>query len=497
MPLSPAAFVAHYESSDCANPSVVNPTSNAGGCYQFLPSTWRTWAPQAGIDLSAYPTADKAPVSVQTAAFNAMYQARSFADYTCAGCDPKLSAALDRLGGPSAFAPGNTLSISPSAYAALDTPSGFHSFFGSQGAFTDPLGGAAAISGGVDAAADPGYDVAQTPGNLSQTFSEPGAFRPFTFVYNQYKAVVVQPLTNDISLVTQHAHGIYPTLALIAVACAGIGLAYGLRNATEFTRKAFKIGGVGALLTLVLASQSAAVELLDSVPAWLGAGITPGGAVGGPAASFDNIGAMFLSYILKAAKASSFLNPEFYVALIIILPSIVFIGLCLVAMFSVWFSGQIVGQFLLILVGVMLLTLLSDITEHLFYKYLHSFIALAAVSFAAVIVALLASQIVQAVFDALPAATGASAIAVNLIGASFALFAIASTLTVIWWKVEHFTGSAGTGRMAMSATNNTVTRTATRVATAAASPAVAAVANVVPFRRSTPVGPSQSRSRRA
>lgn len=493
MPLSPAAFVAHYESTDCANPSAVNKTSNAGGCYQFLPSTWRDWAPRAGIDLNAYPTADKAPVSVQTAAFNTMYQARGFKDYTCEGCDPKLSAALDRLGGPSAFAPGNTLSTSPSAYAALDTSTGFQSFFGSQGAFSDPLGGSAAISGGVSASADPGYDVAQTPGSLAQTFSEPDAFRPFSFVYNQYKSVVVQPLTTDIGLVTQQVQGIYPTLALIAIASAGIGLAYGLRNGTEFTRRAFKIAGVGAAITFLLANQSTMVDLLDSVPAWLGAGITPAGAVSGPAASFDNIAATFLSYILKTIKAGSLVSPEFYLALLLILIATPFIAACLVVMFSVWFSGQIIAHFLLILAAIMLLTLLSDITENLFYKYLHSFIALAAVAFAAVVVGQLASQIVQGVFDGLPNASGAAAIAVNLLGASFALAAIATTLTAIWWKIEAFTGSAGTSRMAMSATNNAMTRAATRAVTTVASPVAAAAANVVPFRRSTPVGPSMSR----
>jgi len=365
--------------------------------------------------------------------------------------------------------------------------------FGGQGGISDPLGGSAATFGTAQASADPGYDVSATPGNLAQTFSEPGAFRPFSFVYEQYKSVVVQPLTKDIGMVAQHAQGIYPTLALIAIASAGIGVAYRLRSASEFTRKAFKIAGVGALLALLVANQASMVEVLDSIPSWLGAGITPGGSVSGPTAGFDNIGAQFLSYVIQAGKASSLLNPEFYVALILIIPSLIFIGLCLVVMFSIWFTAQIVGQFLLILAGIMLLTLLSDHTESLFWKYLHSFIALAATAFAAIIISLLATQIVKSVFDALPHASGASAIALNLLFASFALAAIATTLTAIWWKIEHFTGSAGTARMASNATvNNVATRAATRAAAAAVSPAAAVAANVLPFRRSTPVGRSVS-----
>lgn len=51
------------------NPSAVNPTSGAGGLYQFLPSTWAALG-YAG----AYPGgAQTAPVSVQNAAFEKLY----------------------------------------------------------------------------------------------------------------------------------------------------------------------------------------------------------------------------------------------------------------------------------------------------------------------------------------------------------------------------------------------------------------------------------------
>jgi len=51
------------------NPRAVNPTSGAGGLYQFLPSTWASLGFAA-----AYPGgAQTAPVSVQRAAFAKLY----------------------------------------------------------------------------------------------------------------------------------------------------------------------------------------------------------------------------------------------------------------------------------------------------------------------------------------------------------------------------------------------------------------------------------------
>ena len=51
------------------NPRAVNPSSGAGGLYQFLPSTWAS----LGF-ASAYPGgAQTAPVSVQGAAFDKLY----------------------------------------------------------------------------------------------------------------------------------------------------------------------------------------------------------------------------------------------------------------------------------------------------------------------------------------------------------------------------------------------------------------------------------------
>jgi resuscitation-promoting factor RpfC len=65
-----AAFEACVISRESGgNPRAVNPSSGAGGLFQFLPSTW------AGLGYgSAYPGgAQTAPVSVQEAAFAKLY----------------------------------------------------------------------------------------------------------------------------------------------------------------------------------------------------------------------------------------------------------------------------------------------------------------------------------------------------------------------------------------------------------------------------------------
>lgn len=49
------------------NPMAANPNSSARGIFQFILSTWQSFGSLAGVDLTAYPTADKAPVAVQQA----------------------------------------------------------------------------------------------------------------------------------------------------------------------------------------------------------------------------------------------------------------------------------------------------------------------------------------------------------------------------------------------------------------------------------------------
>jgi hypothetical protein len=84
-----ADLVKHFESS--GDYTAVNPKSGAAGAYQFVPSTWRQYGSQLGIDTSAYPTASAAPPAVQDAVFQQAVAKRGLSDWTCPGCNPALS----------------------------------------------------------------------------------------------------------------------------------------------------------------------------------------------------------------------------------------------------------------------------------------------------------------------------------------------------------------------------------------------------------------------
>lgn len=58
-------LIGHRESG--WNPIAANPASSARGIFQFILSTWQSFGSLAGVDLTAYPTADKAPVAIQQA----------------------------------------------------------------------------------------------------------------------------------------------------------------------------------------------------------------------------------------------------------------------------------------------------------------------------------------------------------------------------------------------------------------------------------------------
>ena len=87
--LSLADMVKRFESG--GNYAARNPNSSASGAYQYLDSTWRADAQQAGIDINAYPTAASAPPSVQDAVFNHTVSKTGLASWTCPGCDTPLS----------------------------------------------------------------------------------------------------------------------------------------------------------------------------------------------------------------------------------------------------------------------------------------------------------------------------------------------------------------------------------------------------------------------
>lgn len=161
-----AALIAHYESSGCVNNHNPLPGSTASGCYGFTNGTWAEYAPQAGVSLQQYPTAASAPPSVQTAVFYKDFNQHGFSDWTCAGCDPAATAAIQAAGGTSAFAQG---SANPADYTALNTTSGLQSYFANAGTTTAPAGNSG--TGSVTVSDPTGALTVSTPATGAGTMS--------------------------------------------------------------------------------------------------------------------------------------------------------------------------------------------------------------------------------------------------------------------------------------------------------------------------------------
>lgn len=66
-------------------------THTASGLYQITDSTWRAYAPGAGVSTALYPSAASAPSSVQESVFGNIVAQRGLADWTCPGCNAPLT----------------------------------------------------------------------------------------------------------------------------------------------------------------------------------------------------------------------------------------------------------------------------------------------------------------------------------------------------------------------------------------------------------------------
>jgi hypothetical protein len=94
-----ADLVKSYESgtrgvAGTSNYTIVNKTSGASGAYQYLDSSWRQYATQAGVDVGQYPTAASAPPAVQDAVFQSTVQQVGLSPWTCPNCNDPLVAAI-------------------------------------------------------------------------------------------------------------------------------------------------------------------------------------------------------------------------------------------------------------------------------------------------------------------------------------------------------------------------------------------------------------------
>ncbi len=125
--LNPLTAIAGPESSFGQN--LQNPNSTASGLYGFINATWQANLKAIGGDPVLYPTAKSAPNSVQSAVAAHVYNTRGFADWTCSGCDPVLTAEVANAGGPAAYVAQGSLSETPADYASMDTPAGLQAYF--------------------------------------------------------------------------------------------------------------------------------------------------------------------------------------------------------------------------------------------------------------------------------------------------------------------------------------------------------------------------------
>lgn len=87
MPLSASDLVQKYESGGGQNvftriPVPGGQQRGGSGIYQYIPSTWRSQATAAGVDVSQYPLAINAPIEVQKQVFASDFARNGFYNWT-------------------------------------------------------------------------------------------------------------------------------------------------------------------------------------------------------------------------------------------------------------------------------------------------------------------------------------------------------------------------------------------------------------------------------
>lgn len=114
-------LISQYESGNQNVLTAIQPAgggNTASGYYQITNPTWQQYAPQAGVDLSQYPTAMSAPQSVQTSVAATIYNQRGLQPWSSnsnlmaavSATDPTTVDPLAGLDGGLAVPAGNALS---------------------------------------------------------------------------------------------------------------------------------------------------------------------------------------------------------------------------------------------------------------------------------------------------------------------------------------------------------------------------------------------------
>jgi hypothetical protein len=150
-----------------------NVPGGATGGYGFLDSTWRAFAPQAGVDISQYPRAALAPADVQTR----VAAITPISNWTCPGCN-SAAVSLAQVPGYVTSTPGSADTGGSSLTS--DTP-GFGPGSGPDSSGNLTLGpeGLQATTPGFDPGADSSV-TSQQSGDVTGGMIDPHTGLPFT-----------------------------------------------------------------------------------------------------------------------------------------------------------------------------------------------------------------------------------------------------------------------------------------------------------------------------
>jgi type IV secretion system protein VirB6 len=351
------SLIAHYESSD--NPTAQNPSSTASGLYGMLNSTWAEALQLCGCGSTAqYSNAASAPASVQTAAEAALLQQDGLSDYTCAGCDAALTAAINAAGGPDAFAAQiAALSTDPSTYGSLDTSGGLTDYFGGNGSTPTTIGGAAA-AGGVTA-------------NAGATMS------PFSYFFDQLQTTIIAPLQNDIPIVQGIVSFWVTALLSLSVMFMAIAGFMGHSTVDSFFYRLLRIAVVVPLVAVGSAYYSGfIVAAANALPLDLGNAIMGTNSTN-PAAPFDIV---LHSFNAQYANVSwGFFPSEFGAKLMIDIAWGV-LAVFEAIIYTPWAAAQIILQFALVIGPVLVLGWLFNATASIANRWLSALAMLGFVS---------------------------------------------------------------------------------------------------------------------
>jgi hypothetical protein len=420
-----------------------------------VPSTWETWAPKAGVDLSQYPTAGSAPPSVQFAVFAADYNAQGFSDWTCSGCDAKLTTALANLGGPGAFAAPGTLSTNPTAYAALDAPGAVQSYFAGQG--SDPLGGSAAVYGTGDASLNPGYTGAPN-GTLGGALGTVGgavgagadtvvAFvsTPFSNAYSVVSDTALSKITAATTNTMAMAASLFAILLVLAYMIQGAQVWYGRRTLEQIGWFTLRAGLVAPFLLGSYWFNAVFVQFVSiDAPKWisdnLGPAIGVGAAAATPAGNFDAAALNFLNILVAIKSGGAWV--DFMLPVVLGLCLLFMIGV-LALMFSPFILLTAAMDFVVLLLPLLMMGIPFDATRRYFYTAMNVivFILLGYV-FVDVITQIFINDIAQQLAS-VPVHAGSWTAAVALVMVVIHVMLIGLLLPVGWYIAKTIGNAAG------------------------------------------------------